>query len=222
MRPPLVVAPLPAELPRCRFARSLLTGPGPLEEPLELPGEGPVVVAGTCGALVEGVPRGRLVLPRRLVDEAGRVLLPDPALRERLRAAAEELGLVVDDGALAAAVEVVDAAPDRRSLAERTLCRFVDLESAALARSAAAAGRPWAVLRFVSDGPEEPLGWLSELYGGLPEEQPGVGRTLLSLARRPRLLGRLLRLGRAVARGRRRAGRVLRAVFAPTRRPRSA
>ena len=215
---PLIVAPMPAELPRCRGARSLAVGPGPFPDgPPELPGRGPLLVTGTCGALLPGVERSRLVLPAFLVDGAGRELWPDEGWRVRLRAAAGAVGLEPDEGGMATAAEVVDEAADREELARRTGCGFVDLESAELALAAQRAGRPWVVLRFVSDGPEETLAWLAELYGGFPDRQPGLGRTLAGLARRPGLLRRLVGLGRAVSVGRSRAARVLRLALAPTR-----
>jgi hypothetical protein len=139
----------------------------------------------------------------------GEVRRPDESLRARLAAGAAAAGVPVEEGSLAEACAVVDSPAGRAALAEATGCDFVDLESASLAAAAEASGRPWAVLRFVSDGPEQPLAWLSELYGGFPVREPGVGQTLAALARRPRHLRRLLALGRRVARGREAVGRVL-------------
>jgi hypothetical protein len=207
---PLVVAALRAELPRRLRISARVLGPGPSwVEPPDLPGRGLLVVTGSCGALERGERPGTLVIPQRVVDGSGRAREPDAAWSERLRRAAVEHGLRPEGGGLITAAAVADSPAERSRLAARTGCRWADLESAALAERAEAAGRPWVVLRFVSDTPERPLAWLAVLFGRLPAREPGVGRTLLALLRRPWLAPRLVRLFAVVARGRDRVGRVL-------------
>jgi hypothetical protein len=122
--------------------------------------------------------------------------------------AARQAGVaVVDGGRLVEAAGVADHAALRADLRERG--DLVDMESATLAAVARAHGRAWAVLRFVTDTPSRPLGFVREVYGGWPEEDPGLAATLLGLSRRPWHAVAMARLGRTVAVGRGRVGRVL-------------
>jgi nucleoside phosphorylase len=43
---------------------------------------------------------------------------------------------------------------------------FVDMESASWALEARRLDLPWAVLRIISDSPERPLTWLTEMLDG--------------------------------------------------------
>jgi hypothetical protein len=149
------------------------------------------------------------VLPDAVAALDGARLLPDEALAHALRRSAHAAGIEVTHGILAEAEAVVDAPAARASLACRTGASWVDLESGALARVCARAGRPWAVLRVVVDSPDAPLHWLSELLGGFPLQEPGPLVLLPALLRRPGHVVRLLGLWRLVARGRRDVGRVL-------------
>ncbi len=174
----LLVAAFPSELPRGTAWRASTCGSRQAWTggPPGLPGVGDLIVTGSCGALVPGIAPGRLVLPESLLGLDGSRLVPDPPLRSALAEAAESVGLAAEGGALAEVEAVIEGEAVRAALAERTGCRFADMESAALAAAATAAGRPWAVLRFVSDGPEFPLAWLAELYGGFPDSPLNGGR----------------------------------------------
>lgn len=104
-------------------------------------------VAGVCGALDERFEPGDLVVASALIDPNGaRVDVPSAALAAALARA----GLRAHIGAIACVAKLADGQP-RADLARRTGACAVDMESFWLAP--AAAGRPFAVLRAVSDGP---------------------------------------------------------------------
>jgi len=104
-------------------------------------------VAGVCGALDARFEPGDLVVASVLVDPDGtRLEVPGDALAAALARA----GLRVHVGAIACVARLADGQP-RAELARRTGACAVDMVSFWLAR--AAAGRPFAVLRAVSDGP---------------------------------------------------------------------
>jgi 4-hydroxy-3-methylbut-2-enyl diphosphate reductase len=156
-----VVAPLRVEAVAARGARIGYRARGPLPP-------GPLLLAGTAGAVV-GLAPGDLVVADRVLlpgpDPAGSgcsgvssdgrahsdplvVPLPDPAgLAERLRAA----GLTVHVGPIGGADRIATG-PDRRPWAARGALA-VDLESGVLART----GRLAAVVRAVVDTPRHRL-----------------------------------------------------------------
>lgn len=205
---PVVVAPLAPELPRWGRgprldAHALGRGPAP-----DLPGDGPIVITGACGGLAPGCRPGELVLPREVVAADGEVLVPCPSLRGCLAEALRTRGMGAWAGRLAESVEVVDG-PDARGRLAASGADFVDQESASWSRRAAASGRSWVVLRFVSDAPGAELAWLRELLGRWPEEEPRAGEWMVALARRPRHLWRLALLAHRALAARRAVGRVL-------------
>lgn len=174
-------------------------------------GASALIITGACGALEPGYPPGSLVAPERVVLPGTGMFEPDGPLRDRLLAAAEGAGLGIAQGSLLEASALVDLPGARRELGRAHAASFVDMESAALAMEARRLGLPWAILRFVSDSPEEPLDWLGELLGGMPTKQPSLARVALALTRRPWHARRLVALARSVHAGRRAVGRVVRA-----------
>ena len=107
----------------------------------------PFVSFGLAGALTDELAAGELVTALRVVDERGRTLWEgEPVALPRARP-------VVVCGAGA----VVDGAPARRALAERTGADVVDLETAPLAGSPHFRG----AVRAVSDTPAHGVGRLA-------------------------------------------------------------
>jgi 4-hydroxy-3-methylbut-2-en-1-yl diphosphate reductase len=105
-----------------------------------------LAVAGVCGALDPAIAPGSVFVPDELRTGDGRVFSADAAgLAEALRSR----GIAALSGALVGADHILR--PDERSALFASGARAVDMESPWLA--AAAAGRPFAVLRVVSDGP---------------------------------------------------------------------
>jgi adenosylhomocysteine nucleosidase len=210
----LVVAALPSELPRglrAAGAGGLLVGARARDLPARLPGDGPVLVTGSCGALTSDHPPGTLVLPDE-VAENDELLVPDAALRAALAEAIHAAGLEAAGGRLVQARGFVDAEDERIALARSSGAAFVDLESARIARACAAEGRPWAILRHVTDAPGASLAWLAGMLGAMPEDEPTLGEILRGLARHPATLPKLVALGALVARGRRRVAAVVAAL----------
>jgi adenosylhomocysteine nucleosidase len=97
-------------------------------------------------------------------------------------------------GRLLTAPRVVVAAADKRRLGEKTGALAVDMESAAVARRAAAAGVPMMALRAITDSVDESLPVDLELcFDSHGQFHPA--RLIGLLARRPSAMGGLARLG---------------------------
>jgi len=152
----LVAAPLAVEAFALRGGapgmRVVRTGMGPRRaagaaerigrEPADV-----IAVAGVCGALDPSFEPGDLVVASTLIGPDGtRIGLPSAGLAAALARA----GLRTHVGAIAGTARLADS-QTRAELARRTGACAVDMESFWLAP--AAAGRPFVVLRAVSDGP---------------------------------------------------------------------
>jgi 4-hydroxy-3-methylbut-2-enyl diphosphate reductase len=161
----LVLAPLRVEAfalrrgaPRLHVVR---TGMGPLRAQRAAriwrsAPEASLVIAGLCGALDPALRPGDVIVPSQLRSPEGTQGAPDAAA---LRHALCRRGLRVHDGTLQG-VERTISGRERQSLREGG-AHAVDMESPWLA--AAAAGRPFAVLRVVLDAPGAELLRLSLL-----------------------------------------------------------
>jgi len=159
----LVLAPLPVEVAALRGsirgAMLIRAGAGPraaaatAERVRRLPGRA-VAVAGFCGALDPDVRPGNVVVASEVIRGGGdepRVRCPSaPLLAAELR----RLGLRVHVGPVVSTDRIVRGA-ERQRLRRSTGAIAVDMESAFLA--AGAQGRPFAVVRTVSDGPGRDL-----------------------------------------------------------------
>jgi adenosylhomocysteine nucleosidase len=147
--------------------------------------------AGFCGALDPGLRVGDLVAAERVLDGgSGEFFAADPAL---LAAAPGRRGTLVSAPRLA------------RTPAERARLAgtAVDLESAALARAAAAAGVPFLALRAVTDAARHRLPDFARMADDRGRLSARAG--IRHLLRHPAELPGLIRLGPAA----RRAGRSL-------------
>jgi adenosylhomocysteine nucleosidase len=141
-----------------------------------------VVSAGFAGALSPTLTVGDLVLADAVIGPDGAVW---PACAGGLRALR---GLV-----LTSAVLIGDPAEKRR-LAEAHRAAVVDMEAAHVARWCAARGVAFACLKAVSDAAATALP--ADLLGVLDGGRVRPWRLAAALARRPRLIGDLWRLGR--------------------------
>ena len=160
LRPTLLVAaPLAIEAFAVRAGvpglRVVRTGMGPHRSEraaarLATEPAGAFAVAGVCGALRDDREPGDLIVASALLGPAGeRIDLEASGLVNALASA----GLPVREGVIASVARLADGR--RRSELARTGACAVDMESFWLAR--AAAGRPFAVLRVVTDGPRHEL-----------------------------------------------------------------
>jgi nucleoside phosphorylase len=212
----LVVAALPEELAPLRAAAPPLpsvilavTGDGERRAGaaaaalISETGAHALIAVGVAGALSAGLEPGDLLVARRVLREAGDGVLDAD---RRLWTAAARASDARPAIAVSAA-RLADSAAEKRRLLELVRARgaepdpdgaaVVDLESAAYAGAAAAAGIPWLVLRAVSDTAEEDL---PALLGRSVDDGGAVrrGRVLMGLLGEPSAIPRLLELRRRV------------------------
>jgi adenosylhomocysteine nucleosidase len=166
-----------------------------------------LLAVGFAGALAPGIRPGELLLATSVVGENGARWPADARLRERLAvagtapaaagasAATPGAAPAFHQGALVTVPRVVTTAPEKYRLGEETGALAVDMESAAVARTAAKAGVPMAALRVITDDVDEqlPLDFNRCIDS---EGQFHYGRLMRLLARRPLAVGSLVRLGR--------------------------
>jgi len=159
------------------------------------------ILAGVAGGLAaEAAPASTRVL-ERVTDLSGNEWM--------CRLAAGEIGESRPSAGRPPTVVGVDepvfSAEDKRSLRERTGAFIVDTESHEFARACEAAGVRWAVVRGVSDGPDDSLPrqaarWVTE--DGLTRPW----RVAATLASHPWQVGRVAKLGRCSSKAMRAVG----------------
>lgn len=164
-----------------------------------------LVIAGLAGALSPDARPGDVRLVREVQDAAGAVRRPSATLLERARRVGPPDDVLVSMPQLACTPEERIRIRDAASIAAPD-AGLVDLESAACAAEADAAGVPWLVVRAVSDGPDDLLPrWLEEARDedGSLSRPAVVAGGLLHPTRIPALIVlalRARRAGRALAR----------------------
>jgi len=160
-----------------------------------------IVSFGLAGALAPGLRPGDLLAGSAVLAGAERFEC-DPTWRGAILAALTarrgegERGEVLVLGVEA----MITHADAKRGLHAQTGAAIVDMESAAVARAAAAHGLPLAVIRAVSDSADQTLP-SAVLSGMKPDGGMDLGGVLASLAREPRQLPALIRTGREAERG---------------------
>jgi adenosylhomocysteine nucleosidase len=117
-----------------------------------------LLVLGVAGGLAPGLPTGALIVARRVVEEGREAPAPDA---EWLSRAGKVSGAVrAEPGTIVTCARILRK-PDEKAARWRALAELgaaaVDLESAAYARVAAAAGVPYILVRAVLDPAEERL-----------------------------------------------------------------
>jgi len=160
---------------------------------------------GCCAALSEHLGSGDWVLPERVMGSDGSVLAAHApwrrAVLERWPDSQPATGLLAESN------DVLPDAAAKRQLAEATGAHTADMESAAVARAAAAAGIPFLCLRVVLDDARTavpaPLLQINDSNGSVR-----VNQVLAAVVHNPGLVPALWRLARA----RRRACAGLRAA----------
>lgn len=152
-----------------------------------------LVSFGLAGGLDPALAAGALVVPRAVLAD-GRSYAADAALIAALGGATAE--------ALLASATVLATTAEKGAAWRAGGAAAVDMESGAVARAAAAAGLPFAVLRAVCDPATRPLppaALVALDTGGAV----GPARVALSVLRRPGQVAGLLALARDAARARR-------------------
>ncbi|MGH7897420.1 MAG: hypothetical protein ACREQQ_05675 [Candidatus Binatia bacterium] len=154
-----------------------------------------VIVTGCAGALVPGLATGEMVVADEIVTPAEATRDASARWVERcLRACRAARG--VRRGRLLVSSSVLVNAEEKRRAAAETRSIAVAMEDGVVAAWAAARGLEFASVRVVLDGaetaiPEEILAMAGARGNVLP------GRVLAAVARRPRLIVELLKLGAA-------------------------
>lgn len=148
---------------------------------------------GIAGALAASLRPGAVLLPRSVVDEAGRRYLADDAQHAHALAKLRQSGIAVEEGGLLGAAEAVSSTDRKTELFRMSHAVAVDLESHIVAQVAAHAGKPFLVLRAIADRASQALPQAA-VNGLAPNGKPALGRVLLSVARDPRQIPALIRL----------------------------
>lgn len=181
-------------------ARVVCRGPGPIAADRSArdalaSGCRILVSWGSAGALGD-MAAGELLIAGRIVPCDGPALECDRALLARWTAALPAARV----GAIAETARPLVSRSEKRALRTRTDADAVDMESAAVARAAEAAGAAWLCVRAIVDPADAdvPPAALAGMDG--PRTRPG--RVLMRLLESPRQLGPVLRLARGARRAR--------------------
>ena len=160
----------------------------------KLVGEGATALVsfGLAGGLNPALPPGALLVPQSVIDD-GKVYPCDPSLIEWLGGANAEC--------IMSANLVAETAREKADLFKATAAAAIDLESGAVARVAAGAGIPFAVLRAVADPAQRnlPPAALIALNGA---GEIGFSSVLASLFKKPAQIPALIALGQDAAKAR--------------------
>lgn len=150
---------------------------------------------GIAGALAEGLVSATLLLPGAVCTEQGEGHWVDLDWHMRLVAAARAKGIAAVVGGMLGANEIAATSNAKAALHRSTGALAVDLESHLVAREAARAHLPFAILRVVADPVERdlPPAALAPLWRN---GYPNLIAVLGSVARRPSQIPALLSLAR--------------------------
>lgn len=155
---------------------------------LDVPQRPPFLIfAGYAGSLCPSLRVGDVFIPDAVLDTEGRTW---PTAWP-------------GSGRLLTTPHLVGTPTEKRSLGQRFGARAVDMESATFARRCAERGVPFGCVRAISDDVDTVMS--SALVGLLAGGTVSPWRCAAALARRPQLLGEMLRLARST----RRASRAL-------------
>jgi adenosylhomocysteine nucleosidase len=151
---------------------------------------------GIAGALAPTLAPGDLLLPNEVIDEAGNRYPVDASWHAKVDQALHKLGgLSIEKGVLFGARESISKIAHKAELFQEKQVIAVDLESHIVADAAARAGKPFLVLRAISDSASRALP-PAAVVGLGANGKPALGRVLLSVARDPRQIPALIHLAR--------------------------
>lgn len=148
---------------------------------------------GIAGALAPTLVSGALLLPRGVVDGAGKRYAVDMAWHGGVVRALRGAGLALDEGDILGADEAAASPARKEALFHVTQAVAVDLESQLVAQIAARAAKPFLVLRAIADPAARALP-PAAVDGLGADGKPALGRVLSSVARSPGQIPALLRL----------------------------
>jgi adenosylhomocysteine nucleosidase len=166
---------------------------------------------GIAGALAPTLAPGNLLIPRAVLDDRGARYGVDSAWRTDITETLRQAGLSVEARDLLGASDAASSPSRKAELHRITGAVAIDLESHLVASVAARAGKPFLVLRAVSDSAAQMLPDAA-VHGLAPSGKPALGRVLLSVARDPRQIPALIRLASDTRRALDALGSALRAI----------
>jgi hopanoid-associated phosphorylase len=155
-----------------------------------------LVSFGIAGGLAPHLRSGDIVLSTEVIDAATR-WRPSDDFSRRMTQVATRIGAIC--GPVLGAQSVVSTQADKARTWSDTGALAVDLESAAVARAAAAAGIPFLVLRAIADPANRQLP-PAALIPLADDGTPAIRQVLAEILRRPRQLGALLGVARETRR----------------------
>jgi len=156
---------------------------------LRAAGADAILSFGIAGALAPDAASGTILLPRRVVSEAGEAFAADAALRQGIAERLVASGLSFDERDLLGRDRIASSAEEKAALFRRTGAAAVDLESHAAAR----AGGRFVVLRAIADPADFALP-PAALVGLDSSGNAAVGAVLGALLGAPAQLPDLIRL----------------------------
>ena len=168
-----------------------------------------VISFGLCGGLDPALVPGDLIVGTAVSFGQERIET-DPAWTARL---GRDLS-PARTGLVAGSEAIVATARAKAALRRSTQALAADMESHRVARAAAAAGVPFAIVRAVSDGADEDLPRAAQA-GFRPDGRTDVGAVIRGLIARPGELPALLRTARNAGAGFRTLDRVAPALSRP-------
>ncbi len=148
---------------------------------------------GLAAGLAPDLRPGDLVIADAVSLPQGQPRSTDAAWRDRLLAALAEAGIGARIGTVAGIERLLVTPEQKQALLPVTDALAADMESHAVAEEAGAAGKPFLVVRAISDAAGQPLPASARSFLG-PEGRIRPARLLRALAR-PSELAALLRLG---------------------------
>lgn len=153
---------------------------------------------GLAGGLAPGLSVGTIVLADRVIDAHGRTLLADPAWREHLTARLAP-GHRIVAGTIVGSDRAIGRPDAKAALARTTGALAVDMESHAVAETAARLGVPFLVIRAIADPAARAVpAWLTGVID--PEGRTRLTAVAAGLLAHPADLAALIALGRASGR----------------------
>lgn len=148
---------------------------------------------GIAGGLDPVLAAGALVIPRRVRDGDGDIVVVDETWHRRLIALLDKMA--VNEGDIVGSSDLLASTQAKRLLRQRTMAAAVDMESLALGRVARQAALPFLAIRAVADPADRaPPAWAMESVDAAGHVRPFVA--LGALLRRPAEIPTASRLAR--------------------------
>jgi adenosylhomocysteine nucleosidase len=170
-----------------------------------------LVSFGLAGALGPDLETGALVLPRRVISAEGPPLKTDARAADAIAFAVASAVKISREDLVSAGI-VIAGAGDKAALAEASHAASVDMESYGIARAAAAAGKPFLVLRAIAD-PSDRIIPPAARRGMGPDGRIKPLAVVMALMREPASVMPIAQLARETARAMRALRRAARLAF---------